>query len=110
MRETNFTWRYRTMTSARRKSIKKRLEQDWGAFCFYCHRPLTWVWGKDSFFTIDHYIPKAEGGTDEYNNLVPCCDRCNNLKGDTKPEEWRISYDKSRLHTNSYSLQPRYAG
>lgn len=97
------------MTSARRKNIKRRLEKDYGAYCFYCHRPLTWVWGQDSFFTIDHYIPKAKGGTDDYNNLVPCCERCNNMKGKTKPDKWRRYNDTERLHYNNKTLQLGYA-
>lgn len=27
--------------------------------------------------TVDHVVPMSEGGTDEYENLVPACQRCN---------------------------------
>lgn len=31
--------------------------------------------------TVDHFIPKCEGGTDNIQNLFPCCNRCNSKKG-----------------------------
>jgi len=37
--------------------------------------------------TIDHVIPKDRGGRTEWGNLVCCCTRCNNLKGNRTPEE-----------------------
>lgn len=43
-------------------------------------------------FTIDHVIPSARGGSDELDNLVPACRRCNCNKGKLTPEEWRGSH------------------
>jgi 5-methylcytosine-specific restriction endonuclease McrA len=40
--------------------------------CTYCGRPST---------VLDHVIPQSEGGLDDPENLVPCCFRCNTLKG-----------------------------
>ena len=42
--------------------------------CLYC---------KDSHgpFEIDHVRPRWRGGTDDPNNLVLACHRCNQLKG-----------------------------
>ena len=51
-----------------------------GYRCVYCgtnHLPLT----------IDHVTPRVRGGKDEWDNLVCCCTKCNNLKGDRTPEE-----------------------
>jgi hypothetical protein len=31
--------------------------------------------------TVDHIIPVSMGGTDEIENLVPCCRVCNSKKG-----------------------------
>lgn len=31
--------------------------------------------------TIDHVIPKCLGGTDDLENLVPACEKCNTKKG-----------------------------
>ncbi|MCJ7831131.1 MAG: HNH endonuclease, partial [Dehalococcoidia bacterium] len=40
--------------------------------CRYCGSPAE-AW--------DHVYPRAQGGGDDYANLVPCCSRCNGLKG-----------------------------
>ncbi|KAF0249809.1 MAG: HNH endonuclease [bacterium] len=37
--------------------------------------------------TLDHVIPKARGGDSSWDNLVACCRRCNNRKGNKSPEE-----------------------
>ncbi|GAB3290530.1 HNH endonuclease [Pseudoclavibacter sp. RFBJ3] len=42
--------------------------------------------------TIDHILPRSRGGRDSWENLVACCLRCNNVKGDKTPGEmgWRL--------------------
>ena len=45
--------------------------------CYYCGDQLK-PWET---FSIDHVIPKSKGGTDELDNLVPSCRRCNSRKG-----------------------------
>jgi 5-methylcytosine-specific restriction endonuclease McrA len=37
--------------------------------------------------TLDHVIPRSRGGRTDWDNLVACCHRCNNVKGDRLPEE-----------------------
>ncbi|MFN8076874.1 MAG: HNH endonuclease [Kineosporiaceae bacterium] len=37
--------------------------------------------------TVDHVLPRSRGGRDSWENLVACCMRCNNVKGDRTPEE-----------------------
>lgn len=44
--------------------------------CWYCG-VQTNPW-KD--FCIDHHHPSAKGGSDEIDNLVPCCRTCNSRK------------------------------
>lgn len=34
---------------------------------------------KDNF-SVDHVLPTSGGGTDNIDNLVPCCTRCNSMK------------------------------
>ena len=46
--------------------------------CAYCRRSAT---------TVDHVLPRSRGGPDSWENLVACCVRCNNTKGDRTPEE-----------------------
>ena len=51
--------------------------------CAYCGR---------SAATIDHVLPRSRGGRDTWENLVACCLRCNNVKGDRTPQEmgWEL--------------------
>lgn len=52
------------------------LDRD-GWQCAYCHKHLE---GRDA--TVDHIIPNNAGGTDELDNLLACCRRCNGIKSD----------------------------
>lgn len=52
------------------------LERD-GGICQFCHKgPLV---GDDA--TVDHWIAKDAGGTDDPSNLVTACRSCNSRKG-----------------------------
>jgi len=47
--------------------------------CEYC-RSQERIVGEE--FTIDHILPRAKGGSDDFSNLALCCYVCNPLKGD----------------------------
>lgn len=51
--------------------------------CAYC---------GGSAATVDHVVPRSRGGADSWENLVACCLRCNNVKGDRTPGEmgWNL--------------------
>jgi len=53
--------------------------------CGYCAKPAA---------TIDHILPRSRGGADSWENLVACCLRCNNVKGDRTPQEmnWELRF------------------
>jgi len=40
--------------------------------------------------TLDHILQKSKGGTFIISNLVPCCHKCNNTRGDTDFIEFGI--------------------
>jgi 5-methylcytosine-specific restriction endonuclease McrA len=50
--------------------------------CQYCGK-------KDLYhkMTLDHVLPKSRGGDKGWLNLVTCCERCNQRKGDRTPPE-----------------------
>jgi len=48
--------------------------------CAYCGKPL-----PRHSATIDHVIPRAQGGQDTWHNLVLSCARCNQKKGNQTP-------------------------
>jgi len=54
--------------------------------CAYCGAGAT---------TIDHVVPRSRGGADSWDNLVACCLRCNNQKGNHTPAEmgWALSVE-----------------
>jgi hypothetical protein len=90
--------------------------------CEYCGVSETDTGG---LLTVDHHRPRSHGGTDDLDNLIYCCFRCNNYKGDYWPtnpsdpvlwnprqepaeEHWILLADGS-LHpvtsTGSFTLQ-----
>jgi 5-methylcytosine-specific restriction endonuclease McrA len=50
--------------------------------CQFCGKVF-----PSSELTLDHVIPRSRGGRSSWENLVACCYRCNNNKGDRTPEE-----------------------
>ena len=50
--------------------------------CAYCACEMTLTLNKSNTATIDHIIPKAQGGlSNEFNEVASCSD-CNNWKSD----------------------------
>ena len=41
--------------------------------------------------TIDHVVPRSRGGENTWTNLVTCCKKCNQKKGNRTPEEVNMS-------------------
>ncbi len=50
--------------------------------CQFCGRKF-----PAAELTLDHVQPRSRGGRSTWENLVACCYRCNNRKGDQTPEE-----------------------
>lgn len=75
--------------------------------CQYCSRALS-----PAELTLDHVIPKSRGGNSNWDNLVACCKRCNNRKGNALPEEANMKLMKRpqafSLHVNRQIM--RYLG
>jgi 5-methylcytosine-specific restriction endonuclease McrA len=57
-----------------------------------------------SDLTLDHVVPRSRGGASSWENLVACCYKCNNNKGDRTPEEAGIKLARRprpfTLHTS----------
>jgi 5-methylcytosine-specific restriction endonuclease McrA len=75
--------------------------------CQYCGKVF-----NPSDLTLDHVIPKSRGGSSNWDNLVACCKRCNNRKGNAMPEEAGMKLIKRpqsfSLHVNRQIM--RYLG
>ena len=52
--------------------------------CQYCGRHTTEL-------TIDHVIPRDRSGQSTWDNLVACCLKCNNKKGNRTPREAQMA-------------------
>jgi 5-methylcytosine-specific restriction enzyme A len=77
-----------------RKRLKKQFSEIKGTlfrqirkkfpYCYYCNGYLYW-----DTASIDHKIPICRGGTNELNNLVIACDKCNKQKAWLTEDEYR---------------------
>ena len=91
--------RYVRIPGSRNIPVSRRgvLRRD-GHRCAYCRRSAN---------TIDHVQPKSRGGSDSWENLVACCLRCNNKKGDKTLAEigWQLSVAPKMPHGNSWMVR-----
>jgi len=73
---------------------KRKIWEKTEGKCYYCGKVLVENQndGRDhAAWTMDHVTPRAKGGSDALNNLVPCCVECNQSKNDKNLEEYRFS-------------------
>lgn len=91
--------RYVRIPSARLLPVSRRgvLRRD-GQRCAYCAGSAT---------TIDHVLPRSRGGADSWENLVACCLRCNNVKGDRTPAEmnWMLRIKPRPPHGTAWLVR-----
>ena len=73
--------RLRLQGSAVDSSKWKALVESFAGFCPYCSS-----WGHE--LTLDHILPVSSGGDNHIDNLMPCCFRCNTLKGAKPLQDW----------------------
>lgn len=66
--------------------------------CGYCGKTAT---------TIDHVLPRSRGGADSWENLVACCLRCNNVKGDRTATEmgWSLTFTPRMPHDPTWMVR-----
>ena len=65
---------YRNVMLSRQNVFKRD-----GHSCVYC--------GANKDLTIDHVVPKSQGGKTSWNNLVTACRPCTSKKGNFPPEQ-----------------------
>src|ERR1035437_636766 len=72
--------------------------------CQYCHKTL-----PSAEMTLDHVIPRSRSGESTWENLVACCHRCNNRKGNRTPEEAGLKLARAprpfSLHTSRHLMR-----
>ncbi|MBF0671920.1 MAG: HNH endonuclease [Salinibacterium sp.] len=91
--------RYVRIPSSRAIPVSRRgvLRRD-NHECGYCGHHAT---------TIDHVLPRSRGGRDTWENLVACCLKCNNKKGDRTPREmgWMLRSRPQAPHGTSWMVR-----
>lgn len=65
--------------------------------CLYCNQKLT-----ASQVTIDHVIPKSQGGATSYMNCVVSCSSCNSKKANRTPEQANLVLLSKPTHPSFY--------
>ena len=72
--------------------------------CQYCGHLFS-----SSELTLDHVTPRSRGGESNWENLVACCHRCNNRKGNRLPEEASMHLVRAprpfSLHTSRHLMR-----
>ncbi len=66
--------------------LRERLSEAQNHRCAYCGvrfgaRFRHWT-PEQTRATIDHFIPRSQGGSDRWDNLIAACQRCNKARGD----------------------------
>ena len=77
--------------------LKERL-YPFGKECSYCKKP-------SENNSIDHFIPLAEGGSNDISNLIGCCKKCNSSKGKKNFFEW---YSKQSFYNSDREQEIKY--
>lgn len=89
-------------TNFSRKALVKRDR----SICQYCGRKLS-----ASQITVDHILPRAQGGITSFTNCVISCYACNNKKADRTPEQASMTIFKKPTHpsfsVNHYVSEPQ---
>lgn len=79
-----------------RKALVKRDKSS----CQYCGKHLS-----ASNVTIDHVLPRAQGGGTSYSNCVVACQLCNNKKAACTPEQANMKLLKKPTHPTYMSIR-----
>ena len=65
-------------------AVRKAIHARERGFCFYCLRGVD----AEEEKTLDHVVPRVEGGGNSYRNLVSCCPDCNSYKGGKRADDF----------------------
>lgn len=84
--------RPRHLSAEKRKLYVDKLLLKGEDECYWCFTPLGVKPNTPNQRTLDHVIPKANGGPNILDNLVLCCRKCNEERAESLNEEQIFSY------------------
>jgi len=75
-----------------------------GFLCVYCNKRMELKYANEYGWTLDHIIPRKDGGKNTVENLCFCCRDCNFQKKIMSVEDFRIKMDiiKKRKQEQEY--------
>lgn len=78
---------------------KEFLTKNKNSKCLYCEVKLT-----DENATADHILPISEGGNNTQVNLIVCCDKCNNERGNLVFKDYLCMKNKKYKHSDKFFI------
>ncbi len=84
----------RSWSGQRIQRLRDMVITEYGTTCWLCHKPidLALAYPHPGRISVDHVIPRSQGGTDSLANLRPAHLRCNEQRGARPPRAIRRSY------------------
>ena len=95
VRLTRFDRVYHQQLRFNRRNLFARDKQR----CQYCWKQLTL-----SQMSLDHVVPRSQGGDTNWENIVCCCVKCNTAKGNRTPKQANMEL---RQHPQKPALHPQ---
>lgn len=70
----------------RNQTARAKLFNEDGNRCAYCLVSFETL--PQRLMTVDHIVPRSNGGTNALTNLLSACHMCNSRRGDAPLHEW----------------------
>jgi 5-methylcytosine-specific restriction endonuclease McrA len=80
-----------------RKAKRQRIYSRDSSTCVWCDTQL-----NCGVPTLDHVLPRSQGGTNDAHNLITCCGLCNSSRGDMTPLQFAVKLGGARYKRRDY--------
>jgi 5-methylcytosine-specific restriction endonuclease McrA len=80
------------VSSTARRNLRNRIYSRDGGMCFYCDTHL-----MPTRATLDHIIPRSQGGKNVAENCVIACRSCNNKRADRDAFAFLMAHRKTDI-------------
>lgn len=74
--------------------------------CCWCFRPMSCQPGQTDSATIEHILPRSQGGKNSWDNLATSCYRCDNLRGTMGVQEFMAVIKRCGFIANACVTDP----